>query len=126
MLPVEVFMAAHGLPDVTVRPQPQPDSSGSRNIEANPAASSSNARSWLKNAAFPVAKTLEEFDRGASTIPAAALDYLACLEWVTAPREPVPGRPGRHRQEPPPARRPGRRGGAGWAQGPLPHRRGAG
>ncbi len=41
MLPViEVFMAAHGLPDATVRPQPQPDSSRSRNIEANPAASS--------------------------------------------------------------------------------------
>jgi hypothetical protein len=43
MLPViEVFMAAHGLPDVTVRPQPQPDSSRSRNIEANPATSSFN------------------------------------------------------------------------------------
>jgi hypothetical protein len=40
MLPViELFMAAHGLPDVTVRPQRQPDSSRSRNIEANPAAS---------------------------------------------------------------------------------------
>lgn len=39
---IEVFMAAHGLPDVTVRPQPQPDSSRSRNIEANPAASSFN------------------------------------------------------------------------------------
>lgn len=35
ILPViEVFMAAHGLPDVTVRPQPQPDSSRSPNIEA--------------------------------------------------------------------------------------------
>jgi hypothetical protein len=43
MLPViEVLMAAHGLPDVTVQPQPQPDSSRSRNIEANPAASSFN------------------------------------------------------------------------------------
>ena len=43
MLPViDVFMAAHGLPDLTVRPQPQPDSSRSRNIEANPAASSFN------------------------------------------------------------------------------------
>ena len=44
----------------------------------------SNARTRLKAAAFPVIKTLEEFDRGASTIPAATLDYLACLEWVTA------------------------------------------
>ena len=44
MLPViEVFMAAHDLPDVTVRPQPESDSSRSRNIEANPAASSFNA-----------------------------------------------------------------------------------
>jgi hypothetical protein len=43
MLPViEVFMATHGLPDVTVWPQPQPDSSRSRSIEANPAASSFN------------------------------------------------------------------------------------
>ena len=43
MLPViEVFMAVHDLPDVTVRPQPEADSSSSRNIEANPAASSFN------------------------------------------------------------------------------------
>ena len=43
MLPlIEVFMAAHGLPDVTVRPQPESDSSRSRNIEADPAASSFN------------------------------------------------------------------------------------
>lgn len=43
MLPViEVFMAAHSLPDVTVRLQLRPDSSRSRNIEANPAASSFN------------------------------------------------------------------------------------
>jgi hypothetical protein len=41
MLPViEVFMAEHDLPDVTVRPQPESDSSRSRNIEADPAASS--------------------------------------------------------------------------------------
>jgi DNA replication protein DnaC len=44
----------------------------------------SNARTRLKNAAFPVTKTLEEFDRRASSIPAATLDYLACLEWITA------------------------------------------
>ncbi len=44
----------------------------------------SNARTRLKNAAFPVTKTLEEFDRGASTIPGATLDYLASLEWIGA------------------------------------------
>jgi DNA replication protein DnaC len=44
----------------------------------------SNARTRMKNAAFPVTKTLEEFDRGASTIPAPTLDYLASLEWITA------------------------------------------
>src|ERR1700734_3144081 len=32
----------HDLPDVTVRPRPESDSSRSRNIEANPAASSLN------------------------------------------------------------------------------------
>ena len=36
--------------------------------------------------------------------PAATLDYLASLEWITAAREPVPGRAGRHRQEPPAGR----------------------
>ena len=39
---VEMFTAAHHLPDVTVRPQPESDNSRSRNIEANPAASSFN------------------------------------------------------------------------------------
>jgi len=54
-------------------------------IEAELAArDASNARTRLKNAAFPVTKTLEEFDRGASTIPGATLDYLASLEWITA------------------------------------------
>ncbi len=42
----------------------------------------SNARTRLKMAAFPVTKTLEEFDRSASTIPAATVDYLASLEWI--------------------------------------------
>jgi hypothetical protein len=43
MLPViEVFMAAHDLPDVTARPHRESDSSRSRNIEANPASSSFN------------------------------------------------------------------------------------
>jgi DNA replication protein DnaC len=44
----------------------------------------SNARTRLKSAAFPVTKTLEEFDRAASTIPGATLDYLASLEWIGA------------------------------------------
>jgi DNA replication protein DnaC len=44
----------------------------------------SNARTRMKNATFPVTKTLEEFDRGVSTIPGATLDYLASLEWITA------------------------------------------
>jgi DNA replication protein DnaC len=43
----------------------------------------SNARTRLKNAAFPVTKTLEEFDRAVSSIPGATLDYLASLEWIT-------------------------------------------
>jgi DNA replication protein DnaC len=44
----------------------------------------SNARHRLKAAAFPVAKTLEEFDVAASSIPGATFDYLASLEWITA------------------------------------------
>jgi DNA replication protein DnaC len=44
----------------------------------------SNARTRLKNAAFPVTKTLEEFDRTLSSIPGATLGYLASLEWITA------------------------------------------
>ncbi|HEY7430748.1 MAG TPA: IS21-like element helper ATPase IstB [Streptosporangiaceae bacterium] len=44
----------------------------------------SNARTRLKNAAFPVTKTLEEFDLGVSSVPQATFAYLASLEWVTA------------------------------------------
>ena len=44
----------------------------------------SNARTRLKTAAFPVIKTLDEFDRAVSTINPATLDYLASLEWITA------------------------------------------
>jgi DNA replication protein DnaC len=44
----------------------------------------SNARHRLKAAAFPVVKTLEEFDVAASSIPRATLDYLASLEWIGA------------------------------------------
>ena len=42
------------------------------------------ARHRLKVAAFPVAKTLEEFDVAASSIPRATFDYLASLEWIGA------------------------------------------
>jgi len=44
----------------------------------------SNARTRLKTAAFPVIKTLDEFDRTVSTINPATLDYLASLEWISA------------------------------------------
>ena len=44
----------------------------------------SNARSRMKAAAFPVTKTIEEFNRSASNVPAATLDYLASLEWINA------------------------------------------
>ena len=44
----------------------------------------SNARTRLKTAAFPVLKSLDEFDRTASTINPATLDYLASLEWISA------------------------------------------
>jgi DNA replication protein DnaC len=54
-------------------------------IEAEIAArDASNARTRLKAAAFPVAKTLDEFDRSVSSIPTATLDYLTTLEWVAA------------------------------------------
>jgi DNA replication protein DnaC len=44
----------------------------------------SNARTRLRNAAFPVTKTLEEFDLSVSTVPKATVTYLASLEWITA------------------------------------------
>ncbi|MFC7646331.1 ATP-binding protein [Streptosporangium lutulentum] len=44
----------------------------------------SNARMRMKAAAFPVIKTIEEFDVAASSIPRATFDYLASLEWVRA------------------------------------------
>ena len=54
-------------------------------VEAEIAArDASNARTRLRAAAFPVTKTLEEFDVAASSIPASTFDYLASLEWVRA------------------------------------------
>jgi DNA replication protein DnaC len=44
----------------------------------------SNARARMRNAAFPVTKTLDELDRSVCSIPGPTLDYLATLEWVTA------------------------------------------
>jgi DNA replication protein DnaC len=44
----------------------------------------SNARTRMRNAAFPVTKTLAEFDVAASSIPHATFSYLASLEWIRA------------------------------------------
>jgi DNA replication protein DnaC len=44
----------------------------------------SNARTRMRQAAFPVARTLSEFDVAASSIPTATFDYLASLEWIRA------------------------------------------
>jgi DNA replication protein DnaC len=48
----------------------------------------SNTTARLKAAAFPVKKTLEEFDVAASSIPRATFDYLASLEWIAAKENP--------------------------------------
>lgn len=48
----------------------------------------SNARNRLRAAAFPVTKTLEEFDLAASSVPKASFDYLASLEWIAAKENP--------------------------------------
>ena len=42
----------------------------------------SNARTRMKQAAFPVTKTLAEFDLATSSIPPATFSYLASLEWI--------------------------------------------
>jgi DNA replication protein DnaC len=44
----------------------------------------SNAATRLKLAGFPVAKSLEEFDVAASSVPRATFNYLASLEWIRA------------------------------------------
>ncbi len=54
-------------------------------VEAEIAArDASNARTRMRAAAFPVTKTLEEFDVAASSVPPATFDYLSSLEWVRA------------------------------------------
>ncbi len=44
----------------------------------------SNTRARLKQAAFPVTKTLDEFNVAASSIKTATFDYLSSLEWIAA------------------------------------------
>jgi DNA replication protein DnaC len=44
----------------------------------------SNARTRMRNAAFPVVKTMDELDRSVCSIPGPTLDYLSSLEWITA------------------------------------------
>ena len=44
----------------------------------------SNTASRLKAAAFPVTKTLDEFDVAASSVKQTTFDYLSSLEWVRA------------------------------------------
>jgi DNA replication protein DnaC len=44
----------------------------------------SNARTRMRQAAFPVVKTLDQFDLATSSVPPATFDYLASLEWIRA------------------------------------------
>ena len=44
----------------------------------------SNVRLRGKQACFPTVKTIEDFDLGASSIPAQTWSYLCSLEWITA------------------------------------------
>jgi DNA replication protein DnaC len=54
-------------------------------VEAEIAArEQSNARARMKAAAFPVTKSLDEFDVTISSVPRQSFDYLASLEWITA------------------------------------------
>ena len=59
----------------------------------------SNARTRLKNAAFPVIKTLEEFNLAVSSVPKATLTYLASLEWIIARENLCLAGPNRRRAE---------------------------
>jgi DNA replication protein DnaC len=65
-------------------------------IEAELAArDASGARTRLKTAAFPVTKTLDEFNVAASSIPQPTFDYLSSLEWIGAQENPcLVGPPG--------------------------------
>lgn len=55
----------------------------------------SNHQARLKAAGFPVAKTLEQFNLAASSVPQATFNYLAGLEWIAAAENPcLVGPPG--------------------------------
>ena len=54
-------------------------------VEAEIAArDESNLAARLRAAAFPVIKTLDEFQLSVSSIPKPTYDYLASLEWIDA------------------------------------------
>lgn len=54
-------------------------------VEAEIAArDAANEERRLRDAGFPVEKTLEEFALGQSSVPRATYDYLASLEWIRA------------------------------------------
>lgn len=58
-------------------------------VEAEIAArDASNLRARLKQAGFPVTKTLEQFQVGLSSVPQQTFDYLASLEWLRARENP--------------------------------------
>ncbi len=42
----------------------------------------SNAQNRLRQASFPVTKTLDEFDLSISSIKRQTFDYLSSLEWI--------------------------------------------
>jgi DNA replication protein DnaC len=44
----------------------------------------SNTRNRMRTAAFPVVKTLDQFQVEVSSVPPATFDYLASLEWIRA------------------------------------------
>jgi DNA replication protein DnaC len=58
-------------------------------VEAEIAArDASNLKGRLKQAGFPVTKTLEQFQIGLSSVPQQTFDYLASLEWLRARENP--------------------------------------
>ncbi|HEY3690684.1 MAG TPA: ATP-binding protein [Pseudonocardiaceae bacterium] len=38
----------------------------------------------MRQASFPVAKTIDEFDVASSSMPKVTFDYLSSLEWIRA------------------------------------------
>ena len=62
----------------------------------------SNARARMKVAAFPVTKTLDEFDVAASSVKQQTFDYLVEPRVDQGQGEPLSGGAGRHGQEPSP------------------------